>query len=256
MPEKVSSKRWEIAQNSEKEYWESFTKESLLKEEAERHEKKAKILEEEWKKFIKLNKNSKILQIGCGPEDVINYISIVERYAIDPLADFYKKKFNLDYSSILFSEARAENLPFKDNYFDIVILANVLDHVEQPEKVLSEIKRVLKEKGIFHFENIFYQKNFIRIAKIYGTIKKILTGNIFNIHHPFMFRLKDLKRLLSTDFSAIQEEIGREIGCCDSFEEMKKGKKREKKLTTKILAMFGLYGTINYTAICKKKTAP
>jgi len=253
MSEKVSSKRWEIAQDSEKEYWEGFTKETLLKEEAERHEKKAKLLEEEWKKFINLNKNSRILQIGCGPEDVINYITTSKKYAIDPLADFYKKKFNLDYSSFFFIEGRAEKLPFKDDYFDVVILANVLDHVEQPENALSEIKRVLKENGIFHFENIFYQKNFIRIAKIYGTIKKSLTGNIFNIHHPFMFRLKDLKRLLSKDFSAIQEEIGREIGCCDSFEEMKKGKKREKKLTTKIPAMFGLYGTINYMVIYKKR---
>ncbi len=249
----VGSKRWEIAQDSEREYWEGFTKDTLLKEEAERHEKKAKILEDEWKKFLKLNKNSKILQIGCGPEDVINYISIGKRYAIDPLADFYKKKFGLNYDSILFIEGRTEKLPFKDNYFDVIILANVLDHVEQPEKALSEIKRVLKGKGIFHFENLFYQKNFIRIANIYGTIKKSLTGNIFNIHHPFMFLIKDLKHLLSKDFSTTYEEIGRDIGSCDSLEEMKKMKKREKKLTIKIPAMLGLYGTINYTAICKKK---
>jgi len=253
MPEKVSSKRWEIAQDSERAYWQNFTKETLLKEGAERHEKKAKILEEEWKKFINLNKNSRILQIGCGPEDIINYILMGKRYAIDPLADFYKKKFNLDYSSIFFIEGRAEKLPFKDNYFDVVVLANVLDHVEQPEKALSEVKRVLKEDGIFHFENIFYQKNFVRIAKIYGIAKKSLTGNIFNIHHPFMFRLKDLKNLLSPDFSITYNEIGRDIGSCDNLEEMKRMKKKEKKLTIKIPAILGLYGTINYTAICRKR---
>ncbi len=253
MPEKVSSERWEIAQNSEKEYWQSFTKESLLKEEAERHEKKARVLEEEWKKFLKLNKNSRILQIGCGPEDIINYLSAGKKYAIDPLADFYKKKFNLDYSSIFFTEGRAEKLPFKDNYFDVVILANVLDHVEQPEKALLEIRRVLKEKGIFHFENLFYQKDFIRIAKLYGTLKKSLTGNLFNIHHPFMFQLKSLRKLLSEDFLAIHEEIGRDIGSCNNLEEMKAMKRRERKLTIKVPAMFGLYGTINYTAICRKK---
>ncbi len=250
---KNTLKRWEIAQNSEKEYWESFTKESLLKQEAERHEKKAQILEEEWEKFIHLSKTSRILQIGCGPEDVINYISVGKKYAIDPLADFYKKKFRLDYKSISFFRGRAEKLPFKDGYFDLIILANVLDHVEQPKKALVEIKRVLKTGGIFHFENIFYQKNFIRVAKIYGIIKKSLTGNIFNIHHPFMFLIRDLKYLLSKDFSTIYEEVGRDIGSCDSFEEMKKMKKKESKLTVKIPAMFGLYGTINYTAICKKK---
>jgi len=91
---KTTSKRWEIAQDSEKEYWEGFTKENLLKEEAERHKQKAKALEKEWKKYITLNKNSKILQVGCGPEDVINYLSSGKKYAIDPLAEFYKKKFD------------------------------------------------------------------------------------------------------------------------------------------------------------------
>ena len=230
-----------------------FYKRNSFKRRSRKARKKGKTFEEEWKKFINLNKNSRILQIGCGPEDVINYVSIGRRYAIDPLAEFYKEKFKLNYKSIFFSSARAEKLPFKDNYFDVVVLANVLDHVEQPEKALSEIKRVLKEKGIFHFENLFYQRNFIRLAKIYGVIKKSITGNIFNIHHPFMFRLKDLKNLLSQDFSIIHEETGIEKGSSESFEEMKKMKKKEKKLTVKIPAMFGLYGIINYTAICKKK---
>ena len=248
----VSSERWKIAQNSEKEYWNGFTKEALLKEEAERHEKKAKILQEEWKKFINLNKNSKILQIGCGPEDIINYISTGKKYAIDPLADFYKKKFNLNYNSVMFLEGRAENLPFEDKFFDLVILANVLDHVENPEKALSEIKRVMKNNGVFHFENLFYQKNFIRIAKIYGTLKELLTGSIFNVHHPFMFTLKKLKVLLSKDFSIIHEEAGREIGFYDNFQELRLKKLQEKNITVKIPAIFGLYGTINYIAICKK----
>lgn len=249
----TTSKRWEIAQNSEKEYWEGFTKETLLKEEAERHEQKANVLEKEWKKYIGLNKNPRILQIGCGPEDIINYLSSGKKYAVDPLAEFYKKKFNLDYSSISFIEGRAESLPFEDNYFDVVILANVLDHVEQPEKALSEIRRVLKKEGLFHFENLFYQKNFIILSKIYGAAKKTATGEIFNVHHPFMFQLNDLKNLIYQDFSIIHEEVGRDIGSSESFEDMKRKKKKEKKLTVKIPAIFGLYGIINYTAECRKR---
>jgi ubiquinone/menaquinone biosynthesis C-methylase UbiE len=250
---KNNSKRWEIAQNSEKEYWEGFTKDSLLKEEAERHEQKARALEREWSKYVKLDKNSRILQIGCGPEDVINYISAGKKYAIDPLAEFYRKKFGLDYNSISFLEGRAESLPFPDGFFDVVILANVLDHVEQPQKALSEITRVLKKDGLFHFENLFYQKEFILLSSIYGAARKLLTGEIFNIHHPFMFLLKDLKNLIYQDFSVIHEEIGIEIGSSESFEEMKRKKKKEKKLTVKIPATFGLYGIINYTAECRKR---
>lgn len=249
----VLPERWKIAQDSEKKYWNGFDNSRLIAEEIERHKKKALILEENWKKFISLNKNSKILQIGCGPEDVINYFKTGKKYSIDPLAEFYKKKFGLDYSSVNFIEGRAENLPFEDNSFDVVILANVLDHVETPDKALSEIKRVLKPEGIFHFENLFYQSGFLAISKIWGPIKQALTKEIFNIHHPFMFKLKDLQRLISQKFSIIHEESGREIMLYNNVKELRRFKLKEKKLTTKIPAFFGLYGTINYTAICKKK---
>ncbi len=249
----VSSERWVTAQDSEKEYWEEFNTESLLREEGYRHEKKAEILLKEWSKFIKVNKNIKILQIGCGPEDVINYFSIGKRYAIDPLADFYTDKFNLSYNSMNFLKARGEEIPFRDKYFDIVILANVLDHVELPEKVLLEIRRVLKDDGIFHFENLFYQKEFIKIAKIWGKFKEIFTQTIFNIHHPYMFTFQDLKNLVLGKFSILSEEIGKDIPICNDFEDMKKKKKTDKNIKVRILAYFGLYGTINYTAICKKR---
>lgn len=249
--EKVSEERWKIAQESEREYWNEFNNERLIGEEAERHEKKAKILEEEWKKFITLNKNSKILQIGCGPEDVITYLKIGKRYAIDPLAEFYKKKFKLNYGNLIFLEARGEELPFKDKFFDIVILANVLDHVESPEKILSEIKRILKDNGIFHFENIFYQKNFLRVAKIWEFFKRLFTGKIFNIHHPFMFSLSELKKLLNERFKIIEEFIGKEIACYENMQELRNQKIKNKRFSVKIPALFGLYGTINYIAICK-----
>lgn len=248
----VTKERWNIAQDSEKEYWEGFTKESLLAEESQKHEIKSKILEKEWSDFITLTPKTKILQIGCGPEDVINYFSKGELYAVDPLANFCKNKFNLNYNNLTFLEARGEKLPFKDNFFDIVILANVLDHVEKPEKVLEEINRVLNEKGIFHFENLFYQKRFIFISKIWGFFKKTFARKIFNIHHPYMFPISDLKKLTSKYFFPIKESVGRDIGNFENLDDLKKQKVKSHKLTIKIPACFGLFGTINYMAICRK----
>lgn len=250
---KVSDKRWEIAQESEKEYWDEFDNSKLIEEEVNRHKEKAKILEEEWKKVINLNENSKILQIGCGPEDVINYFSKGKLYAIDPLADFYKKKFNLNYKNVNFVQARGEQIPFEDNFFDIVILANVLDHVEDPQKVLSEVKRILKKEGIFHFENLFYQKSFIILSKVWAPIKQVFTRNLFNVHHPYMFKLKELKKLISENFSVLHEETGREIASYNNIKELRNIKLKEKKLTTQLPARVGLYGTINYMVFCKNR---
>ena len=41
-----------------------------------------------------------------------------------------------------------EALPFEDNYFDAVIANHVLEHVDDDEKALSEILRVLKPGGV------------------------------------------------------------------------------------------------------------
>ena len=40
------------------------------------------------------------------------------------------------------------HLPYADGSFDVVIVANALHIVPQPEKALQEIKRVLKEDGV------------------------------------------------------------------------------------------------------------
>jgi ubiquinone/menaquinone biosynthesis C-methylase UbiE len=249
---KVSPIRWNIAQESEREYWQEYN-DKALEEEKIAHKKKAEVLEKEWKISLNFNKNTKILQIGCGPEDIISYFINGKKYAIDPLANFYKKKFNLNYKGINFVEGRGEDLPFKDDFFDIVILTNVLDHVEFPEKVLSEIKRVLKNKGFFYFEVFVYQKNFIRTAKIFGKIKETIRKEIFNVHHPYMFTKEEVKGLMGKVFSIEKEEFGKSIfDDITDLKDLKIKKKKSKKFTTRFLAIFGLYGIINYTIICRK----
>jgi SAM-dependent methyltransferase len=45
-----------------------------------------------------------------------------------------------------------ESLPFADESFDIVYSANVLEHTENPEKVLQEAMRVLRPGGLLYME--------------------------------------------------------------------------------------------------------
>ncbi len=47
------------------------------------------------------------------------------------------------------------NLPFKDNSIDIIFCIAVLEHVPNPEKVISEINRVLKKEGIIYIFSIY-----------------------------------------------------------------------------------------------------
>lgn len=249
----VSSERWELAQEHEKQVWDSIDESNLI-EHSKHYAKKADLILEEAKKKFKLVKNLKILQIGCGPLDVINEIKIGERHSIDPLANFYKQKFKFNYKETNFIKGIGENLPYKNNFFDIVIFANVLDHTSNPEKVLSEIKRVLKSRGIMWLEAHFYQLGFIKLSKVYGFFKKILTEKIFNPCHPHMFQLEELKNLISKDFEIHNERIGEDIekGFKD-LNDIRESLKKE-KFTRSFPAKFGLLGLINYSCVCRRKS--
>ena len=205
---KISQKRWKLAQKSEEEFWSRFNTRELSHE---KYSKKARILLKKLKEFVDVNKNTRILQIGCGPLDLINYLGNMKKYSLDPLADFYKDKFDINYKNTNLVKGMGENLPYSDKNFDIVLLPNVLDHTTNPEKVLSEIKRVLKNEGILYFDVYFYQKNFLRLASIWRFFNKILRKKIFNPAHPYMFTLKEVKKLLSNKFYFLFEEVGRDI---------------------------------------------
>jgi 2-polyprenyl-6-hydroxyphenyl methylase/3-demethylubiquinone-9 3-methyltransferase len=55
---------------------------------------------------------------------------------------------------IEYLESSAESLPFPDASFDAVSCCDMLEHVEDPSRVLSEIARVLKPGGVFVFDTI------------------------------------------------------------------------------------------------------
>lgn len=85
--------------------------------------------------------NKKILDIGCGPLGTLEWANMtLQRIGVDPLANDYKRlgiKQQMTYVT-----GCAEELPFKDNYFDVVSSFNSLDHVDDIDKSISEIIRV------------------------------------------------------------------------------------------------------------------
>lgn len=52
-----------------------------------------------------------------------------------------------NYPHIKFQVASAEKLPFKDESFDLILCFETIEHIENPQKALKEIKRVIKKDG-------------------------------------------------------------------------------------------------------------
>ncbi len=56
--------------------------------------------------------------------------------------------------TICYRSGRGESLPFPDASFDIVCCCDVLEHVDDPARVLAEIARTLRPGGIFFFDTV------------------------------------------------------------------------------------------------------
>ena len=91
----------------------------------------------------------KVLEVGCGPGRYVAMLSTLgyDVIGIDPCEfpawDMIREQTTADLRSNLF----AEELPFEDECFDHVACLGALLYFKDPEKSLSEIKRVLKPGG-------------------------------------------------------------------------------------------------------------
>ncbi len=53
--------------------------------------------------------------------------------------------------SVRYAGARADRLPFSGDTFDVVVAMEILEHVEDPVRVVAEAARVLRPGGVFFF---------------------------------------------------------------------------------------------------------
>lgn len=107
-----------------------------------------------FKKIMGFNdfRGKKLLEIGIGVgTDILEYAkggAIVTGVDLTQSAvDTVTERFKLYRMEGVFKIGDAENLPFDDNTFDIVISWGVLHHTPNTEKCIEEVERVLKKSG-------------------------------------------------------------------------------------------------------------
>ena len=108
-----------------------------------------------------------VLELATGPgliaKHIVRYADHIE--AIDASQEMIEQaKQGVKSAKLYFSVQDMFHLPYADQSFDVVIVVNALHIVPEPEKALSEIRRVLKDDGVLvaptftHADNAFFGK--------------------------------------------------------------------------------------------------
>ena len=155
-----------------------------------------------------LAEDMNILELGCGTAVIWN--NREERLPRNTkiiLSDFsplmVDKAKNLLQSNPLFSfqEINIQEIPYDNNYFDIVIANHMLYHVPDKNKAISEVKRVLKKDGTFYSSTL----GEVSLKKLNDIYLKLDDRASFSYTKNISFTLENGSDLLSQYFRNVEK---------------------------------------------------
>jgi ubiquinone/menaquinone biosynthesis C-methylase UbiE len=144
MEQKTKNVEWQEAQSQEIMFWKSLKLSNTSGEVAHSVRQYRRCIE----LFgVKLAKTCKVLDVGSGCYGgfAVAYPD-VNAVSVDPLIGKVKLSFPDKSNPVC---GIAEDLAFASGSIDVVVSVNALDHSADPERMLLEIKRVMKEGGEF-----------------------------------------------------------------------------------------------------------
>jgi ubiquinone/menaquinone biosynthesis C-methylase UbiE len=161
------------------------------------------VASQELLRFCRRSAGKRILDLGCATGD---YCLELSKLGYDCKgADINKeyvaaaRKKGVDASEA----APGERLPFEDNSFDTVLVFEVLEHVQDPEKLLREAKRVSAGNVLITVPDCGDR------AELGGC--KLVCEHFLELDHVNFFTKADLSALLAANFPKFTVERGEPI---------------------------------------------
>lgn len=153
-----------------------------------------------------LSRSDRWLDLGCGHQILPSWVAGAEEQRQLALRASMLVGMDVDLSirrHPLLNErvmGNGEDLPFADETFDLVTANMVVEHLEDPAQVLSEVRRVLKPGGRLLFHTPNYNYYLVRLAALTPDFFKrrlvwLLEGRREEDVFPTRYRMNTIARI-------------------------------------------------------------
>ena len=130
-----------------KEYWDGFDNDAFMEADRKRGGNLCR-----FSNILELiAPNADILDVGCLNGNLYNYIveneKDIKTFTGIDLSDKLIERAKKRFPEQKWQVADCHTLPFEDNSFDVVTALEIIEHIEEPKKMIKEMARVTRSNG-------------------------------------------------------------------------------------------------------------
>lgn len=143
------------------------------------------------------HKPGRLLDVGCGKGRFLSSVKALGWQAVGFEPDVNRKEWAKSHYGVQVYLGKLGDLPFPDKYFDVITLWHSLEHMRDPNNILAQIRKKLKDEGIL----------IVSVPNFGSTQARFGRGEWFHLdvpRHLYHFNRKSLNVLLRKEgFEAI-----------------------------------------------------
>ena len=129
--------------------------------------------------------------MGCGPACLAQFVEDGKKWYLDPLLDEYRKIFGKKIPQGEYLCSKIEDATLPNDFFDIIVMINSLDHLNDPWMALKKVFCALKPEGSFLL-SVYTRHSVFAFLRNLQERFYVTTDSA----HPYTFTKKGMEREL------------------------------------------------------------
>ena len=197
--------------------------------------------------YIPFIVNSKLVDVGCGKGNLMAYLKknniIKEAVGVDFIAYPLNNNIELLIDKFIIADIQQQNLNLPKNYFDIMVCADILEHLVDPWSTLLYLKQFLKKEGILIVSLPNIQE--------YTALKSIVFNGDFKYAPSGILDKTHMRFFCKKNIQALVTQAGFSIETCEPSFKTGKAHKKRKIINTLTFGIFEPFLAQQYIVVAK-----